>query len=452
MRLARPGPATTAALLFGTCCIVACEKAASAPLQDGSANGVVEPPASFLDVWVAHAMDGSAADVEAPSGDPEPDGGAGGPPANDVAEGGPDSETDAAEATHEASNADADTHADSPSDVETADGTDAAADTAVANAADAGGDAGCPQGSCVVPLFIGGNPSSLALDRDDLYFGDPDAGTLMRMPISGGAPVVIATGQSEMQAPGTGAGQIFVAGGRVFWADSTYVAALGADGGVVRVTPPSGSLAGFAVDGAGESVYWLSSSGLARTSVATGVTTALSSLTARAPPVYYEARLVLFPGLPGCGDSAVAVSLDGGVTTLVADIPGNVYTTALAGGTIAYARQTFGSCVCGHTCPPPFTSGDQWADGLGAFGLDAPDAALPVPPYPVSLNVSVGAVASDGVSLYVGSIGAISKIPLGGGPVSTLAAPASPIAIALDATSLYWVDSGAGAIMRLTPR
>jgi hypothetical protein len=454
MRVAKPGRATAAALLFGTCCTTACIEAAPVPAQDGSANDVVvEAEASVIDAWVAH-LDGSSPDIEAaPDAAPEAD--AGRPAADDAAEGGPDASADAVDAevdatveatvdaTADASKDGGDTPADSASDVEATDCADAVAEVA---------ESGCPEGGCVFTLFTGGNPSSLALDGDDLYFGDPDAGTLMRMPISGGTPGVIATGQSEMQAPGTRAGQIIVAGGRVFWADVTYVAALDTDGGVVPVTPRGGSLTGFAVDATGGNVYWLSSGGLAHTSVASGVTTVLSPLTAFAPPVYADTGLVLFPALPGCGDSAITVSLDGGITNLVAEIPGNVYTATVAGGIVAYARQTFGSCVCGSACPPPFSSEDQWADGLGAFGLAAPDAAVPVPPYPFSLGVSVGAVATDGASLYVGAIGAISKIPLGGGPVTTLAAAASPIAIALDATSLYWVDAGRGAIMKVTPR
>jgi hypothetical protein len=68
------------------------------------------------------------------------------------------------------------------------------------------------------------------------------------------------------------------------------------------------------------------------------------------------------------------------------------------------------------------------------------------------LSVSVGALATDGASLYIGSIGAISKISLSDGSVSTLAQAGSPIAMALDATSLYWVDSGAETVMKLTPR
>jgi hypothetical protein len=303
----------------------------------------------------------------------------------------------------------------------------------------------------IVALWTGGHPASLAIDSANAYFGDPEAGTVMAVPLAGGTAALVAAGQPQWQAPGTNAGEVVAAGGKVYWAGASYVATVGPDGGAREVTPSSSTLHGFAVDSDGGNVYWESASGLAQTSIASGSTTTLTSLNGSAPPVFDGTRVVLFPG-PGCDQSGVAVSPDGGVTTLVEDIPGNVYFASLYAGTIAYARQTYGSCVCASTCPPPFSSGQDWADGLGAFAVAASNTASPLNPYPFSTNVSVGAVATDGTSVYVARLGAISKVPLNGGPATTLAPAVTPAAIALDGTSLYWADPGAGAVMKVTPR
>jgi hypothetical protein len=53
--------------------------------------------------------------------------------------------------------------------------------------------------------------------------------------------------------------------------------------------------------------------------------------------------------------------------------------------------------------------------------------------------------------------GSVVKVPLGGGTFITLASgQANPVAIAIDATSIYyltdWVNFGTSAVMKLTPK
>ncbi len=311
---------------------------------------------------------------------------------------------------------------------------------------------GCAGGQCLVALSTGGQPASIAVDSANVYFGDPVAGTVMTVPLTGGTAVAIATGAVAVAGRGHQCRRNQVAGGQVYWADSTYIATVGPDGKPAEVTPASSSLRGFAVDPVRQNVYWVSNDGLAQTSLASGATTTLTAANGSAPPLFDGTSVYLFFG-PGCANAASAVSLDGTVTTLVPSIPGNVYTAVLGAGTIAYARQTFGSCVCSSTCPAPFTTGQDWADGLGGFTLaQGGPSPSPIQPYPFSSGMSIAAIASDGTYVYAGRPGGISKVPLDGGPVIPLATAEAPVAIVLDATSVYWADPSAGTIMKLTPR
>lgn len=149
----------------------------------------------------------------------------------------------------------------------------------------------------VVALWTGGHPASLAIDSANAYFGDPEAGTVMEVPLAGGDAALVATGQTQWQAPGTNAGEVVAAGGKVYWAGARYVATVGPDGGALEVTPSSSTLHGFAVDSAGGNVYWESATGLAQTSIASGSTTTLTSLGSNAPPISMESASSSSPAL-----------------------------------------------------------------------------------------------------------------------------------------------------------
>jgi len=66
----------------------------------------------------------------------------------------------------------------------------------------------------------------------------------------------------------------------------------------------------------------------------------------------------------------------------------------------------------------------------------------------------------DGTSVYwtnSASVGSVMKAPLGGGASTTLVSGRFyPDAIAVDATSIYWMDGGKSAVgflvMKLTPK
>lgn len=72
-------------------------------------------------------------------------------------------------------------------------------------------------------------------------------------------------------------------------------------------------------------------------------------------------------------------------------------------------------------------------------------------------------LAVDDASVYFSSKtrGIVAKVPVGGGPVTTLACPAirsfgsdggtvqgQPLAVAIDASSVYWVDGYFGQVLK----
>jgi hypothetical protein len=66
-------------------------------------------------------------------------------------------------------------------------------------------------------------PGGLAVDGANVYWGNTNGGTIMKVPIGGGTPVTLATGQSPQF--------VAVDGTSVYWTNST------ADGAVRKVTP-----------------------------------------------------------------------------------------------------------------------------------------------------------------------------------------------------------------------
>jgi hypothetical protein len=68
-------------------------------------------------------------------------------------------------------------------------------------------------------------------------------------------------------------------------------------------------------------------------------------------------------------------------------------------------------------------------------------------------NRSASAAAIDGTNLYIISAGSLMRAPLDGGTPTVLATGQSvPMAIAVDGTSVYWVNNGDGRVMKVSPK
>ena len=75
-----------------------------------------------------------------------------------------------------------------------------------------------------------GQPTSIAVDDENVYWGCGKTGLVMKMPIVGGPPVTLASGQ-------LGPTAIAVDATSVYWTNQGTYAQAFADGSVMKVTP-----------------------------------------------------------------------------------------------------------------------------------------------------------------------------------------------------------------------
>ena len=315
------------------------------------------------------------------------------------------------------------------------------------------------------------SPEYLAVDRTNVYWANagnvalgPDpcdgGGSIVKVPIGGGTPVVLAAGQNCPVG-------IAVDDTNVYWTnniDNGSVATVPIAGGP-PVTLAAGQTypTGIAVNAT--DVYWVndksfvgpSPSPIASVSPKTGSVMRMA-LDAGAPTV-------LVPSL----DSPFALALD--ETSVYFTVLGNslIEKTSLVGG----APLTLASSQYGHT------SGAIAVDGTSIYSPWSPvsvggcnPAKIPLdggPPVVLGTSVSsecgvaIYGIATDGVAVYwtqeegpgdggpvdLGQYGVVKKVPVTDGvPVTLARGLALPRGIAVDATSVYWANAIDGTIRK----
>jgi hypothetical protein len=269
---------------------------------------------------------------------------------------------------------------------------------------------GCTAGRCLITLASlssSNQPDHLAVGSTGVYWTGLD-GTVMSVPLEGGAAVTLASGQN-------GPMGIAVDGTSVYWVD--FGGGGNARGSTLKVPLAGGTpttLAsgqsfpgGIAVDATG--VYWVNGGGL---DLDGGTLIAPNTGTVMKAPLGGGAAITLASGLNVPGNIAVDAT--------------NVYRTNVgsqSGGTWAND---------GSVMKLPLTAGA--ATTLAAQGV----------PF---------GIAVDAASVYwVDLAGTVMKAPLSGGTPTTLASNQSPTHIAIDATSVYWTNVVQASVMKLTPK
>jgi hypothetical protein len=272
-------------------------------------------------------------------------------------------------------------------------------------------------------------PECLATDGTNVYFTATDDGTVLEVSVDGGSVVTLASNQSEPFG-------IAVVESNVYWTneggndDGTVVKAPVGGGTLVTLASGQGAPAAIAVDGA--NVYWTNLTGnpaVMKVPVAGGKPTVLANATVPFAIAVNGSRVYWTDG-----DNILSAPSSGGsATTLASGQPFPAYLAVDA--TNVY-----------------------WTTGRGAGAL------LKMPKAggtPITLVAETGMarLAVDATNVYFttpGSTsngGAVVSVPLGGGKTTTLATGQStPEGIAVDTTSVYWVDTYLGAVMKVDPK
>jgi hypothetical protein len=310
----------------------------------------------------------------------------------------------------------------------------------IACAAVAPSSAACANGRCLVTLAAGQiEPAYPAVYANNLYWTTQSHGwgTVMKVPLEGGAPTTLASNQagpSNLQVNATG----------VYWALGYQSIVRAPLEGGAPTTLTSGITYTFDLVADATSLYWALASGgsssvvkmpLAggpRTTLATKNHGSARSIAVDATSVYWTDN-----GSPSEESFVYKVPLEGGTVTTLASGQG------IAGGLAVDASNVYWvawrSATDSVLMRIPKTGGSPSAVVSG----------------PESRNFAV-----DEANAYwtVGSV--VMKAPLTGGTPTTLASgQLRPIHIVVDATSVYWTNTGSqpmratdGTVMKVSPK
>ena len=286
-----------------------------------------------------------------------------------------------------------------------------------------GGLFGCPSGNAVVLASAQPSPAAIAVDATHVYWAT--AYTIMKAPIGGGTPTLLAA---------QGGGAIALDTTDLYWTNEgdATVAKLPIDGGTpTLLAAEGGSL--IAVDTT--SVYWATAGSIRKVPIGGGVPTTLvaaqkpTGIAVDTSSVYWTTESSLLK-LPLGGGSTTTLSTSFGSPKGVTTDGKNVYwvTQPPTGG---YSGNGGG---LGKVMKVPVSGGTATTLHSGtyrplAIAADADSAYW--------VNAATGATE-----------GSVMKVALGGGPPVKLACGQKPTAIAVDATSVYWTNSD-GTVLKI---
>jgi sugar lactone lactonase YvrE len=274
------------------------------------------------------------------------------------------------------------------------------------------------------------DPENLATDGTNVYFTETSLGRVMQISVNGGALVTLASGQKQPSG-------IAVAGSSVFWTNQASGTKSGSVvkapvGGGALVTLASGQGAPDAIAVGETDVYWTDIGGnnaVMKVPIAGGKPSVLAKATNPWVIAVYGSEVYWTDG-----DDILSAASSGGTATTLAT--GQAFPFDLAvDATDLYWTNASGA---GAVLKMPKAGGTPTTlvanSGMARLAVDAKSVYFTTP----------GASSNDG---------AVVSVPLLGGTTTTLVTGQStPEAIVLSATSLFWVDTYLGAVMKLDPK
>jgi hypothetical protein len=226
-----------------------------------------------------------------------------------------------------------------------------------------------------------------------------------------------ANGIVQLASEPTGGRYLALDASSVYWTDGTDVLRVSKQGGPTTTLAASAGAGPIAVHNS--QVYWGDSTGILTMPVSGGTATTLAALTDGPPRSIAVNDTDVY-----CteGNAIIEVSVAGGPLVTVA-VGNETVGVGVDTSNVYWTQEECPGCLLSQLMSEPLAGGSSSTLARNVTATD------------------YYAFAMDAAAVYLPLDQSVLKVPLGGGPVSTLVSSENyPMAIAVDTSSVYWVE------------